>query len=230
MMDEKQLNDSFFDALFGQAVIDNFYEEYNALPPLEELAKEYTFSEKHEKRMKILFIHEERIERYKKFILVSKKIAAVFIILFTMLIGALVFNPEVRAAVTDTITSWYSEFVKFVSPDVEVEGYNMVPTYIPVGFKEDFSDIINDSILILYSNDNGEVIHFEANRATYSVYIDSEDTYYEERIANKITYNMWSTLIEGRGNSIVWDINGWRYFLRSSIDVETLYKIALSLE
>ena len=55
-MTEMLLSEDIFDAMFRQAVIDNFYEYYNSLPPLEEISEMYTFSERHEKRMNELFI------------------------------------------------------------------------------------------------------------------------------------------------------------------------------
>ena len=61
-MSEMLLIDEIFDAMFRQAVIDNFYEEYNALPPIEELREKYTFSERHEKRMNELFAHGKDVQ------------------------------------------------------------------------------------------------------------------------------------------------------------------------
>jgi len=89
-MDGKMHADSIFDALFAQAVIDNFYEEYSSLPSLGEMSGEYTFSKKHEKRMKALFVGEVRKERIGTFIKVSRKIAAAFLIIL-MITGALMF-------------------------------------------------------------------------------------------------------------------------------------------
>jgi len=228
-MEDKQLNDSIFDALFVQAVIDNFYEEYNALPPLEELSKEYTFSEKHEKRMKALFARDERKKRYKKFVYLGRKVAAVFLILFTMFVGALMFNPDVRAAVAETIISWHREFVKIISPDAEAEGYSMIPTYVPEGFEEVYTETVNYSTLILYMNADGESILFEVNEAAMTLYVDNENSDYEVRNYEEIEYHILISLYYEGENSITWDIDGWRYFIRSSIDVEILFKIALSL-
>jgi len=230
MVDEKQLNYSIFDALFGQAVIDNFYEEYNAFPPLEELAKEYTFSEKHEKRMKALFARNERKERFINFMYVGRKVAAVILILFTMFVGALMFNPEVRAVVSNTIISWYNEFVKFISPDVETEGYNMIPTYIPIGFYEMYYEEINDTTMIIYVNERGETILFKASRAAGALYSDSEHASYELFEYEGILYHILSSLAVDEDNTIIWEVNGWRYVLLSIISIESLQEMALSLE
>jgi len=62
-MNEKLFDDdNIFEELFRQAVIDNFYECYNSLPPLEEISEMYTFSERHEKRMNELFAHGKDVQ------------------------------------------------------------------------------------------------------------------------------------------------------------------------
>jgi len=228
-MEKEKINDVIFDALFEQAVIDNFYDRYNSLPSSSELSKEYTFSDRHEKRMKALFARERRKERTQKFMLVSKKVAAVFLILVTMFFGALMLNPNVRATVVETIITWHREFVKFISPHVDTEGTSMVPTYVPEGFVEAFFEELNLSTLIIYINEDGESILFESNPAEGSLLIDSENAIYDITKINNITYHILHSSA-GRENSIIWDSNGWRYFLRSDIDVETLLEMALSQE
>ena len=61
-MSEMLLNDEIFDTMFRQAVIDNFYEYYNSLPPLEEISEMYTFSDRHEKRMNELFAQGKDVQ------------------------------------------------------------------------------------------------------------------------------------------------------------------------
>jgi len=227
-VDKNHLNDSVFDALFRQAVIDNFHEEYNSLPQPEELSCEHTFSNRHEKRMKALFVRMERKERLDKIIYLGRKVAAIFLIFVTLVAGALMLNPDVRATVTETIISWQREFVRFFSPTAEIEGYSMVPIYIPIGFSQEFYEVINNSTLILYMDENGETILFEAHRAAGALYIDNENTVYEVLSITGNTYHILSSLVDYE-NSIIWEIGGWRYFLRSSIGVEALKEMALSL-
>jgi len=230
MMDKKHISESIFDALLGQAVVDNFYEDYNALPSLTELSKEYTFSEKHEKRMKELFAIENRRDRFNKVVRIIRRIAAVFLIIVTLFTGLLMLNPSVRASVTETIISWQREFVKFFPSYTEAEGSNAVPTYIPDGFHEIHSEVINDTTLILYTNENGEEIFFLVDSATGSLYVDNEDAAYEVLDIEGITYHILSSLKSDGENTIIWEHNGWRYVLRSSLYYEALLKMALSLE
>ena len=116
-MNTNQLSDSVFEALFRQAVIDSIYEEIDELPPDEELAAMYTFSDAHEARMKKLFARESRSEN---FCLVAKWIrwvAAIIMISVAILFGSLMLVPQVRATVVQTITDENMEYTV-----IEIDG------------------------------------------------------------------------------------------------------------
>jgi hypothetical protein len=59
-MNKDRVNDEVFEALFRQAVIDDFNEEIDSIPTNEDLAKIYSFSPEFEIRMKKLFIKDRR--------------------------------------------------------------------------------------------------------------------------------------------------------------------------
>lgn len=68
-MNKDQMNDLIFEALFHQAVIDNFNEEIDSIPINEQLSKIYSFSPGFEMRMKKLFTKDRRRSFTKPIIL-----------------------------------------------------------------------------------------------------------------------------------------------------------------
>ena len=64
-MREEQLSEGFFEARFGQAVIDNFDQALEEIPEDEEL-KDFELSEFHEARMRRLFAKGGRRDRVKR--------------------------------------------------------------------------------------------------------------------------------------------------------------------
>jgi len=164
-MDEKRFNGRLFDALIEQAVIDNFYEEFNAQPSLDTLSKEFKSSISLDKRINALITRENRKERFHKILFIGRKAVAVFLIFVTLFAGVLMFNPTVRAAVVETIILWQQEFMKFFSSNEEAEGNRMIPTYIPENFQKAYYEEINYTTLLLYINETGKEIFFLANKA-----------------------------------------------------------------
>jgi len=229
-MDEKRFNGRLFDALIEQAVIDNFYEEFNAQPSLDTLSKEFKSSISLDKRINALITRENRKERFHKILFIGRKAVAVFLIFVTLFAGVLMFNPTVRAAVVETIILWQQEFMKFFSSNEEAEGNRMIPTYIPENFQKAYYEEINYTTLLLYINETGKEIFFLANKAEGSLYVDNENASYEVLVINNITYHILSSFDSIGENTVIWEYNGWRYMLSSLYYTESLLKMALSIE
>lgn len=228
-MTDRQVSDSVFEALFRQAVIDNLYDELDSLPSDEELAKQYTFSQRHEERMKKLFARERRNERLRATLKVGKRAAAAIIIAISILFGALMSVPEVRATVVQTVVEWFDEFVRFTSSAPRAASESLEPTWIPDGFREEFRDEMVMSTVILYQNDDGKIILFDSSLASGLLEVDNEYAIYEIIIVDGVEYHILIAIEIDGENSIIWELDGWRYFLRSTIPVEYLQKMALFL-
>lgn len=70
-MNKDQVNDVIFEALFRQAVIDDFNEKIDSIPTNEQLAEIYSFSWEFEMRMKKLFVKDHRRKFLKNAMLYS---------------------------------------------------------------------------------------------------------------------------------------------------------------
>ena len=226
---DRAINDSVFEALFRQAVIDNFLEELDSLPPEEELAKLYTFSPEHETRMQRLFAREARRERTRAVIMWTRRAAAVFVIAVTIIFGVLMFNPQVRAAVVETVTEWYEKFVRFTSNAPEMAKTNLEPGYIPDGFVEIVRDSDDIMTTIIYDGESDTIV-FQSFRSSGSLSVDNENNNYEIRKIDGIEYHVFTTSLDNGENSIVWDIDGQRYAIFSIISIDELLAIAISIE
>ena len=222
--------DNVFEALFGQAVIENFYNELDSLPPREELAKQYTPSEAHAARMKGLFAREALKDRIHSALIWSKRVAVAALVAVSILFGSLMLVPEVHATVTKTIIEWYDRFVRFTSNAPEAEKKAFEPAYIPVGFWEKVRDEMEMVAIILYVNMDGAIILFESGRASDLLAADSEERTHEITQINGIDYHKFAAIDGETENAIIWDANGQRYSITSTISPDLLLKMAISVE
>jgi len=220
-----------FETLFGQAVIDNFYEELDSLPPNDELAKQYTFSQEHEIRMNKLFSSVERKEKLQASVRWTRRIAAVVVIAATLLFGSLMFVPQVRAVVFQTLSEWNEKFVRFTSNAPEAEKTNLEPGYIPEGFVViEREEIPGISIIVYESTNTGETIMFQSSLASGSTSVNNEGMVYAVIEVDSIQYNL---LISENGvseNYIIWEADDQRYVITSTITQEELIEMALSVK
>ena len=224
------LDDSVFEALFRQAVIDNFNEELNSIPSNDELAKQITFSPEHETRMKKLFTRDERKERTRTIIKWARRAVAVILIAVTVLFGALMFVPSVRALVIETVTEWYEKFVTFTSRAPEAEKMNLEPGYLPEGFYEIVRDEVGMTETIIFENGEGKLIVFQSTRTSDNVSIDNENNNYEVRLIGGIEYHVFAAINSEAENTVLFDIYGQRFIISSSISVDELLFIASSIK
>lgn len=229
-MSVKQMTDNVFDALLRQAVIDNFFDELESLPSAGELAVMFKPSEAHKTRMKRLFTAEKRKEILHTTLVWSKRVAAVITIATTILFASLMLVPEVRAIITDTIIEWHERFARFApSSTTDANKTKLEPMYIPDGFSEEMRDNNETMSIILYMNKNNELITFQSSLSEATTLVDSEDRVYETRNVEGVEYHIFAAEGSKSENIIVWDNQGQRYIVISTISIDELLKMALSV-
>ena len=226
---DRTINDSVFEALFRQAVIDNFNEELDSLPPDEELAKIYTFSPEHENRMRRLFTLEARKERTRTVIRWSRRAVAVIVIAVTIIFSTLMFVPQVRAAVAQTIIEWCDKFVRFTSRAPEEAKMDLAPGYIPDGFNEIIRDESDTITTVIYENEDDMLLIFQASVASGSLSVDNENSNYEMCLIDDIEYHIFTSTVEAEDSLVVWETKDQRYTISSMISIEEILAMATSI-
>ena len=227
-MSTYKINDSVFDALFRQAVIESVEREVQALPAEDEIT-DIVLSERHERRMEKLFSVSLRKSRIAAVVKFSRKAAVVFLIVTTLLFGALMTSQDVRATVVRTVVEWFEQFTLFTSEQVDEPAAFMVPSYFPDGFVEIDRTETEHSKSLLLVNDCGDMIFFYAQSVAGVLAVDHEQREYELMTANGFNFHIFEAWEYGYFNTIVWEYSGIRYTINTPIPLETALKIVLSV-
>jgi hypothetical protein len=164
-VNSKKADDSIFEALFRQAVIDDYIEEIDSIPSNDELAEKYPLTPQFDMRMKKLFLRVRRKEIFRKIVKYTQRAAMVFLLVSTLLFGLLLINPEVRAVVGNVIVEWFENFTSITfsgtEPNAEnAEEKNIRPSYLPDGYAMTSSVDLLNVMLIIYSDESGNEISF----------------------------------------------------------------------
>lgn len=233
-MDAKQIDDHVFEALFRQAIIDDYTEEIESTPPNEKLREMLSFSAEFELKMKRLLVREQRKETLSKVLKFTKRVAAVFIIVTSISFCMLLFNYEVRAAVKNTVIEWYDKFTTFIfQGEKSNSGQHKEwrPQYIPAGYLEITVEKIGKATDIEYTSDEGNVIHFsyrpKENDTTINV--DNENHTIESRTINGYETYIIEAIIDDFENGIIWSTDDYTFNIWSVLPVEELIKVAQSI-
>ena len=232
-MKNNQVNDVVFEALFCQAVIDNFNEEIDSIPSNEQLTKLYSFSPEFEIKMKKLFIKDSRKDFAKTVLLYSKRVASILIIVLGLLFSTLLFNTEVRAAVGKVLVEWYEKFTSFTFEDNKVFGENKGWTlgYLPEGYIQKKYEVLGHITSIEYRNNQDEKIRFTyiPEGSITNISVDNENHEINTCvILNNEAFSI-SAVDDAFDNGVIWNMDGHTFDLWGKIPVNELKKIAESI-
>lgn len=232
-MVKNNYHDAVFETLLKRAVVENFENEMASIPSNEELAELYTFSKRHETRMKHLF----RKERAKSYLLATakfaKRIAAVFVVVMAILFGALLFNADVRAAVGNVIVDWYEKFTSFTfTGEKQINKSEWRPTYIPEGFEEVNVVVVGAFTDVFYTNATGIELRFtySATLGDLNISVDNEQKQVELITIDGQDVTKVTALIPEIENGVIFQHQGYTFDIWSLIEIEELLKIAESIE
>ena len=228
-----QMNNSVFEALFRQAIIDDYNEEIDSIPSKEKLMQTISFSPEFELKMKKLFVYDKRKDSLKKAFNYSKRAAAILFISITVFFGVLLFSSEVRAVVKNTVVEWYEKFTSFIFHN---ETYNINdkkewrPEYLPEGYRESSVDKLGKAIKIEYADPKGNIIFFSyrpGENAT-NVSVDNENHQIESRTINGHEAYIAKATGEEFDNGVIWSMKVYTFILWSKLPIDELIKIAES--
>lgn len=228
-----QANDTIFEALFRQAVIDDFNDEINFIPSNEQLTKLYSFSPEFEIKMKKLFIKNSRKDFAKTVLLYSKRVASILIIVLGLLFSTLLFNTEVRAAVGKVLVEWYEKFTSFTFEDNKVidDKKEWTLGYLPEGYEQENYEILGRITSIEYRNNQGENIRFTyvPEGSVTNISVDNEN----HEISNYVILGneafSITALDDKFDNGVIWNMDGHTFDLWGKVSIDELIKIAESI-
>jgi hypothetical protein len=152
----------------------------------------------------------------------------------------LVGSPEARAAVEEATVQFFKEYALFApntSDEELVFDNSWRPSYIPENFVLDEDNIFEGISMFaqVYYNEIGTKIDFSYSTTTAGQpTIDSEDQLYSEIHINSVLYHSFiadPSLHDAlKENIIVWDRDGHRFILTSTLDIAELLAMAKSIQ
>jgi hypothetical protein len=227
------IGDIALDAMIKEAVIANFEERMAAMPSEEQLRKGYTPSPEHVRKMKKLFAWEKRRDFRRKVMPITKAAAVILCVTTTVMFAALMFAPEVRAAV-------YGTFVRFFEGFAQVEFSETPETtdrtadsfrlgFFPHGYELMVREELNEGIFTVYSDAEGNLLFFEFHPLDSPAF-DTDHREYRAEFHFGIVFHIFESSNMDNHSNISWEQGGFMFNLTGIIPVSELLEMALSLE
>lgn len=168
-MSKLMQNERIFDALFQTAVYQSAEEELATL----KVAPEdwHTFSEAHERRLKVILRRHHRRESWKHTLPDARRVAVLVLLIISITFGGLMTVEAVRNEVVRVVIQWFVKFtdVGFLSEGTEAAGEDidlresgaMLPSYVPEGFELIDSSQSRIRVMHLYQNSLNDTIVYD---------------------------------------------------------------------
>jgi hypothetical protein len=226
-MNEQIFRDNMLEAVFRQAVIDNFERG------LVEIEKEpdVAVSERQQRRMAVLFAKERRHRRTAVVFVWTKRFAAVAASLFILLGCALLTVPEVRASVGGTIVGWFDTFTQFGHEgSSETESAEWRPASLPAGFGEADRTQAGAITSVRYVNTDGDAIEFKYVTNDNTLSTNNEGVEYGQSPHGGIVYHTFAAVSGDYKSAVVWDTAGYLFTVTGYLPMEQLLETAWSVE
>jgi len=227
-MTKNSNRESIFEALFRQAVIDNFYDQINSFSN-DDSNISFNFSLNHQLKMTKLFYNEKRKQILHKTNIWIRRLVIIIFVVITILFSSLMFVPEARAIIVSTVIEWFDRYIRFTSNTPTSEKSSLEPSYIPGGFTEKNRFIDDIGMQIKYVNNENTVIKFSSSVINAQLTLDNENYDFEYRIINSSNIYLLKSLDNDKDNIIIWETEDYRYVIESLISIDELIDMAQSL-
>ncbi len=230
-MNEARKNEVLFDSLLKISLADALEQEIAELPSVAELNQQYKVSPELDKRIHALIEKSIRKSKLKRITKRFGQVAACICIALTVASVALFSVSATRNAILNAFIQWKEEYseVKFV--DSGTNNINYRPAYLPSGYQENVNEKFGNTVMITYTNSEGEQIifsqwPFDAGTSL----VDSENTnYIETQVSGEQAY-LFEAQTNEDSNTLIWQFNGMVFQLTSKVDSGELKLIGESLK
>lgn len=225
--------EKIFDLILADALKESMRKEFEEIDKM--TAEEtHEFSPQFEKKMRKLINSIGRKDTIKKFKHFATKSVIALSIVFSLVFGGLLTQPEVFAAVQNVFRTVFEKYdrYEYVGEELTVDSFddNIRLGYVPDDFylsEGNFSQILvkltyrneDESLIFMYGIANGLVAYYDNENNTY-------DTFYN----NKIEYHYYESLNTDFYNTLVWYENGYSFSISAHLSKNELVKIAENLE
>ena len=222
--------------MISDVIVKGLCEEFNAIPPIEELEKMYSFSERHIRLMEHIFAELRRRERMENYWYNVRKIAVIIIAILAIAFVSVKFVPEVYAYVREWLMEFKEDRVRFEGNRSgerveDVADLRFELGYVPEGYElESEKSKKTGTHIVCYKHYNGTILSLEYRGKADGnlVALNSEDVLIEENNINGIVYYVFEC--EGRENIVAWEKGEYLFKLKGLLEKTQLLDIAVSVK
>lgn len=225
--------EKIFDLILADALKESLKKDFERVDKLTE-AETHEFSPEFERKVRKIINSVGRKENLKKIKRTALKSIAPIAIIFSIISGSLLVQPEVFASVQNVFRKVFDRYDKYEYFGNELTDESFDDSlrlgYVPDGYYLSEGKYTPISVALIYT-DNTNKINFEYEIADgLTSYYDNENSSYYNFYLNRIDYHYYESNNNDFGNTLVWYENGCEFSIYAHLSKKELVKIAENLE
>lgn len=225
---QNSFND-IWEAMLKTAVLENSYNKIKDYPPLEEINK-IELPRQYDAKMIQVIRHYQNKTKFRKFVKYSCKVASLLLVVVGIAFIILLQFDEVRASCRNVVTKIYERFIQYDFKELDGNGKNFDIGYVPEGYHLEIAELNGDGKNLVYINDLGnqiEIAFFKNNR---TINIDNEQYQIGKIQVDDVFGEFYEAQLYGFENYIIWSNKKGYFYIASSLDKDTMKKIAENIK
>lgn len=222
-------HNEIWEVLLKTAVIENSYHEVEKYPSVDEL-NNIQLPARYDRKMRNLLKRCAYHKKLKSFLRYAWKAAVFsFAVLGIVFVIFMQFD-EVRAACQNVITYVYEEFFQFDFISSKDDEGSLELGFVPEGFVLEEMETDERGTYILYKDDFGCSIEVACFANSRTFYMDNEQYIVSDIRINNVYGMLFESKVDGFDNHVIWNTEKGYYYIVSSLDKDTLLKIAENIK
>ena len=220
-----------FDSALYIAIQQYKCDQLENIPPLEQLALEFTASQNLLDIIENVIQSAEKADKVNNTFKTLKKVAVILLISFTLMLTSPTFVTAMKKIVSNTVIEWYDGYISMVSKadSYPLEMQDVKVGYITEGFVLREVNIFPNDFNFFYSAEHGYIsVYVYADNGNTTSYMDNDRTTFGdiEIDGNK---GMARYCVDG-ANGVIISVDGIVYDVFGYVEMEEIIKIYRSIE
>lgn len=225
--------EKIFDLILADALKESLKKDFERIDKLT-AAETHEFSPEFERKVRKLINSVGRKENLKKFKHIAVKSIAPIAVIFSILSGSLLVQPEVFASVQNVFRSVFDKYDKYeyVGDELTIDNFDnsFRLGYVPDGYYLSEGSYSRMSVNLTYKNED-KTIKFEYGIAeSLSANYDNEHNSYDKFYSNGIEYHYYESNDSDFYSTLIWYDSGYDFSILAHLSKGELVKIAENLE
>ncbi len=225
--------EKIFDLILADALKESLKKDFERVDKLTE-AETHEFSPEFERKVRKIINSVGRKENLKKIKHFAVKSIAPIAVIFSIISGSLLVQPEVFASVQNVFRSVFDKYDKYeyVGEELTFENFDnsFRLGYVPDGYYLSEGSYSRMSVRLTYKNEDKDIKFKYGIAESLSANYDNEHNSYDKFYSNGIEYHYYESNDSDFYSTLIWYDSGYDFSILAHLSKDELVKIAENLE